>query len=131
MDLVPSDALIKLVDSGFWHNGWDGAEKPIARRSKANGRGPGGKPLEPGMQGWVIVPVEPQPCKRSDPGIGRHVGNRISSRRKPIASRQMTVDHLDEAPGLTTITFSRVDPGFARLGPTIGMLATIRLVPGR
>src|SRR3546814_16128430 len=91
IDLWPSYALIKLVDSGFWQNGWDGAENPIAKRSKANGRGPGGKPLEPGMQGWVIVPVEPQPCKRSDPGIGRHVGNRISSRRKPIADRKRVV----------------------------------------
>src|SRR3546814_19891152 len=92
IDLWPSYALIKLVDSGFWQNGWDGAENPIAKRSKANGRGPGGKPLEPGMQGWVIVPVEPQPCKRSAPGRGRHFGNHTSTRRKPLATNQLTAE---------------------------------------
>src|SRR3546814_20619647 len=43
----------------------------------------------------------------------------------------MTVEHLEDAPGLIAITCRRVASGFARLDPEIGMLAKHRPDPGR
>ena len=98
--------------------------RPVDRVALGIGRDRGGlvvDGLEPAFQVLEIVEVLALPLIGHDPGIGRHIGDRIGA-RDIVATFELTIEHAIEPVRLVDVAVDRIGDLLRRVGREVVVL---------
>ncbi|CFM29709.1 Uncharacterised protein [Bordetella pertussis] len=95
---------------------------PVGQRVGALRGRAGADGLEPALEVRKLVQVLALALVRHDPGIGRHVGDRVVAGDE-LALRQLAVEHAIQAVGFLDVALDGVGDALGRIGREVVVLA--------